>query len=189
MAVVDIATFVADLKDLAGDQGFHIHDERHFVESYSMRQAWEVDLHPIHACGGPLDLHLAIEVEPRTMIAFEDLILELTDPEGEIPDEHHLPLILTWAMPPLPKAPDLLVLATDLAGIAGPDLPLEVTALDNYMSLLDAPERSLSIVSRLTASLSRIYQGQEDLGPTLPLAGKVCEFLLDSAPAWLGDAF
>ena len=51
MAVVDIATFVADLKDLAADHGFHVHDERHFVETYSMRQAWEVDLHPAHACG------------------------------------------------------------------------------------------------------------------------------------------
>ena len=46
MAIVDIATFIADLKDIAADHGFHIHDERHFVETYTMRQAWEVDLHP-----------------------------------------------------------------------------------------------------------------------------------------------
>ena len=46
MAVVDIAGFVADLKDHAAEHGFHVHDERHFVETYSMRQAFEVDLHP-----------------------------------------------------------------------------------------------------------------------------------------------
>ena len=46
MAVVDVAGFIADLKDHAAEHGFHVHDERHFVETYSMRQAFEVDLHP-----------------------------------------------------------------------------------------------------------------------------------------------
>ena len=54
MAIIDMPGFIADLKDHATRHGFHIHDERHFVESYSMRQAWEVDLHPEEACGGPL---------------------------------------------------------------------------------------------------------------------------------------
>ncbi len=31
MAVIDIAGFVADLKDHAVEHGFHVHDERHFV--------------------------------------------------------------------------------------------------------------------------------------------------------------
>ena len=61
MAAIDIAGFVADLKDHAVDHGFHVHDERHFVETYSLRQAWEVDLHPEEACGGPLDLHVDAE--------------------------------------------------------------------------------------------------------------------------------
>jgi hypothetical protein len=46
VAVIDVAGFVADLKDHAVDHGFHVHDERHFVETYSLRQSWEVDLHP-----------------------------------------------------------------------------------------------------------------------------------------------
>jgi hypothetical protein len=46
VAVIDLAGFVADLKDHAVEHGFHVHDERHFVESYSLRQNWEVDLHP-----------------------------------------------------------------------------------------------------------------------------------------------
>ena len=186
MAVVDIATFVADLKDLSADHGFHVHDERHFVETYSMRQAWEIDLHPANACGGPLDVHLAIEVEPRTMLAFEDLIAGLEDMD-EPPDEHHLPVIVSWVMPPLLHGPDLLVLATDLAGLGGTDMPLEVSAVDAFADVIDAAERSVSIVSRVQASLARIYMGREDLGPVLPKAAEVSEFLLDRAPAWLGE--
>ena len=101
MAVIDVAGFVADLKNHAADHGFHIHDERHFVETYSMRQAWEVDLHPEEACGGPVEFHLAVEVDPRTVLAFEDQVLEL--PEGDEPEERHqLPMTFTWSLPPLP---------------------------------------------------------------------------------------
>lgn len=187
MAVVDIATFVADLKDLSGDHGFHVHDERHFVETYSMRQAWEIDLHPGYACGGPLDLHIAVEVDPRVMLAFEDAVTALG--EGiEPPDDFHLPVMVSWMLPPLLHGPDLLVLATDLAGLGGTDLPLEVSAVDAFAAVVDAPERSVNIVARVQASLAKIYLGQEDLGSVLPRSAKVCEFLLDRAPAWLGDA-
>lgn len=187
MAVVDIATFIADLKDQAADFGFHVHDERHFVETYSMRQAWEVDLHPAVACGGPLDLHLSLEIEPRVMISFEDRVLEL--PEGaDPPDEFQLPIVFTWALPPLPHGPDLLVLATDLAGIGGPGLPLEVSAVDAYAAVTDAPERTLSISARANVSLAGIYTGQEQLAEVLARAADVSEFLLARAPAWLGDA-
>lgn len=40
MAVIDMSGYVADLKEHAAEHGFHIHDERHFLETYSMRQAW-----------------------------------------------------------------------------------------------------------------------------------------------------
>lgn len=186
MAIVDIATFITDLKDHAADYGFHVHDERHFVETYSMRQAWEVDLHPADACGGPLDIHVALEVDPRVMLAFEDLLLAL--PEGaDPPDEHSLGLSFTWALPPLPLGPDLLVLATDLAGIGGPDLPMEVSAVDAFAAVTDAPERSLSLIARSEVSLARVYLGQENLDDTLRRVSSVSEFLLDRAPAWLGE--
>ena len=186
MAIVDIATFITDLKDHAADYGFHVHDERHFVETYSMRQAWEVDLHPSDACGGPLDIHVALEVDPRVMMAFEDLLLSL--PEGsDPPDDHSLALTFTWALPPLPQGPDLLVLATELAGIGGPDLPMEVSAVDAFAAVTDAPERSLSLIARADVSLARMYMGQENLDDTLRRVSSVSEFLLDRAPAWLGD--
>ena len=52
MAVIDIAGFVTDLKSHAIDHGFHVHDERHFIETYSLRQLWEVDLHPAESAAG-----------------------------------------------------------------------------------------------------------------------------------------
>jgi hypothetical protein len=116
MALIDVAGFVSDLKNHAADHGFHVHDERHFVETYSMRQSFEVDLHPEEACGGPLEFHLSVDVEPRAMLAFEDALLPL--PEGEEPEESfEIPLTFTWSLPPVPNGPDLLLLATELAGL------------------------------------------------------------------------
>ena len=116
MAVIDVAGFVADLKDHAVEHGFHVHDERHFVESYSLRQTWEVDLHPEEGCEGPVDLYLSLEIDPRVLLGFEDAVIERADDEDP-PDEFHFPLNFTWALPPLPHGPDLLVLATELAGV------------------------------------------------------------------------
>jgi len=186
LAVIDVPGFVADLKDHAVDHQFHVHDERHFVETYSLRQAWEVDLHPEEACGGPLDLHLALEVDPRVLLTFEDRMMEL--PEGaDPPGDHAFPLIFTWVLPPLPKGPDLLVLATDLAGTGGTELPLEVSAIDSFASVTDAPERSLTIVSRIEVGLDRIFLGQEQLCEVLDRCHDVSMFLLDRAPAWLDE--
>ena len=186
VAVIDLAGYIAGLKDQAVEHGFHVHDERHFVEAYSMRQAWEVDLHPEAACGGPLDLHLAVELDPRVLLAFEDHIMELREAE-EPEDRFKIPLIFTWSLPPLPSGPDLLVLATDLAGVGGPDLPIEVSALDTYASVTDPAERSLTIVARVEVSLSEVFMGTENLSDELEKCGVVSEFLLDRAPAWLED--
>ncbi len=183
MAVLDVAGFVSELKDHAVDHGFHVHDERHFVETYSLRQAWEVDLHPEAACGGPLDLHLALEVDPRALLAFEDVVAEL--PEGDRPPERFtFPLQFTWQLPPLAESPDLLVLATELAGVGGRELPLEVSAIDSFPSVTDSPERSLNIVARIEVSLARVYAGEEMLCDTLDRCLAVSEYLLERAPGW-----
>jgi hypothetical protein len=187
LAVIDIAGFVADLKDHVVDHGFHVHDERHFVETYSLRQAWEVDLHPEEACGGPLDLHLALEVDPRVLLTFEDEVAVLDDPEASPADEFHFPLVFTWQLPPLPQGPDLLVLATDLAGIGNTELPLEVSAIDSIPSVTDAPERSLSIVARVPVSLVKVYLGEEQLCDVLDRCLGVSQFLLENATGWLGE--
>ena len=186
MAAIDVAGFVADLKDHAADHGFHVHDERHFVETYSLRQAWEVDLHPEEACEGPLDLHLSLEVDPRQLLAFEDVVRDL-DEDDEPPDAYHFPLVFTWGLPPLPKAPDLLVLATELAGVGGSELPLEVSASDSYMSVTDAPVRTLAIHGRIPVSLARIFTNAEELCEVLDRCRDISLWLVDRAPVWLDE--
>lgn len=186
MAVIDVAGFVADLKDHAVAHGFHVHDERHFVETYSLRQAWEVDVHPEEACGGPLDLHLALEIDPRVLLSFEDLVLSL-DEDEDPPDLHHFPLHFNWSLPPLANGPDLLLLATDLAGVGGPDLPLEVSAIDSYASVTEAADRSVGIVANVDVSLALVYAGEPDLlCDVLDRCHAVSIYLLEQAPAWLG---
>ena len=160
MAAIDVAGYVADLKDHSVDHGFHVHDERHFVETYSLRQVWEVDLHPEEGCGGPLDLHLALDVDPRVLLSFEDVVMALGEDE-EPPDDFHFPLTFTWALPPLPNGPDLLRLAIDLAGVGGIELPLEVSAIDSFASATDGSERRLTIVARHPVSLARVLAGEE----------------------------
>lgn len=184
MAVIDVAGYVADLKDHAVGHGFHIHDERHFLETYSLRQNWEVDLHPEEGCGGPVDLHLALEVDPRTLLSFEDTVTGL--PEDEAPPEgFHFLLTFTWVLPPLANGPDLLVLATELAGVGGAELPLEVSAIDSFPSATDAPQRSLTVVARRDVSLARILEGEELLCGAFDRCLAVSRYLLDHAPGWL----
>ena len=185
MAVIDIAGFVADLKDHAVEHGFHVHDERHFVESYSLRQNWEVDLHPEEGCEGPVDLYLSLEIDPRVLLGFEDAVIERADVEDP-PDEYHFPLNFTWALPPLPQGPDLLLLATDLAGRGGPDLPLEVSAIDSIPAATDAPERSLRIVAHQSVSLLHIRDGDAVSCEMLDRCLDVSRFLLECAGDWLG---
>ena len=188
VAVVDVAGFVADMKSHAVDHGFHVHDERHFVETYSLRQLWEVDLHPEEACDGPIDLHLSLEVDPRALLGFEDAVAELVPDVDEAPEGFSFPLLFTWALPPLRNPPDLLVLATDLAGVGGIELPLEVSAIDSTVSVTDAPERKLSIVARLEVPLADVYHNDDEVFcGTLDRCRDVSLYLLKVAPKWLGD--
>lgn len=183
MAALDVAGFVADLKDHAVDHGFHVHDERHFVETYSLRQAWEVDLHPEEACGGPVDLQLILDVDPRVLLAFEDAFNTLGE-EEEPEDDFHFPLVMTWQLPPMTPGPDLLRLTIDLAPIGGMELPLEVTATDTIASATDQSERRVSIVARMPISLARIFRGEDPLCDLFERCKNVSRFLLQAAESW-----
>lgn len=188
MAVIDVAGFVADLKSEAIDHGFHVHDERHFVETYSLRQLWEVDLHPEEACAGPIDLHLSLDVDPRALLGFEDEVMKLDDLDDTPPQGFSFPLIFTWTLPPLPNPPDLLVLATEIAGIGGVTLPIEVSAIDSFPSVTDAPERSLSIVAKIALELADVYMNNDTaVAQTLERCKAVSLFLLDRADRWLAE--
>ncbi len=131
-----------------------------------------------------MDLHLALDVDPRTLLAFEDTVMELPD-DADPPDNFFFPLTFTWALPPLPKGPDLLLLAVDLAGIGGIDLPLEVSAIDSFASATDGPERRLSIVAKLQISLAKVLAGEALLCNVFEHCLAVSKYLLAAAPEWL----
>ena len=188
MAVIDIAGFVTDLKSHAVDHGFHVHDERHFVETYSLRQMWEVDLHPEEACSGPIDLHVTLEIDPRTLLSFEDVVLAMDDPEGDPPGDFTFPLVFTWSFPPLVDPPDLLILATEVAALGGMQLPLEVSAIDSFHKVTDAAERSLTVIGRVPVTLASVYRGNDDeVCGVLDKCRTVSLELLERVPAWIGE--
>lgn len=186
MAVIDLAGFVIQLKDHAVEHGFHIHDERHFVETYSLRQSWEVDLHPEQACNGPLDLHLALEVDPRVLLGFEDTV-SAQDPDADPPEGYALPLTFNWSLPPIEAHVDMLRLTLDLAGLGGIHFPVEVSAVDSYPSVTEAPSRRLGVQGKYEVSLAQVYLGEEIVCETLDLCSKISEFLLERAVEWLGQ--
>lgn len=185
LAAIDIAGFIADLKDHAIDHGFHVHDERHFIETYTLTQSWEIVMHPEEACGGYLDLHAALEVEPRVLLGFEDHVATMGNDFDEPDQAFRLGLFFNWGLPPLKQPPDLLVLSTELAGIAGPELPLEVSAIDSFAAVTDAPERRLGIIGQVEVSLADLFMGREQLCAQLDLAHEVSLYLTERAGNWV----
>ena len=182
---VDIAGFITDMKAHAVDHGFHVHAERHFIESFSLGQAWEVDLHPEEACEGPLEMLMVLEVEPRVILAFEDLMAQHLEMDEEQERQLGLPLFFKWALPPLPNPPDLLILATELAGVSGTTLPVEVSATDTYMSVTDPARRSLSLVGRLDFRLRDMFMREVNVCDVLECAHGLSMWLLEQSESWL----
>lgn len=157
---IDVAGFITYLKDHAIEHGFHVHDERHFIETFSLRQSFEVDLHPESACSGPLDLNLAFDVEPRVLLALEDRV-ERMDAELDAADgEFLLPIYFNWALPTMEEPPDLVVLAAELAGIAGLTIPIEVSGVESMGAVSTGSDLRLSIVGRVELSLIDVMMGQ-----------------------------
>ncbi len=182
---VDLPGFVTDLKEHATEHGFHVHDERHFMETYSLRQSWEVDVHPEAGCGRPIDLHLALDVDPRIVLSLEDHLDTLDDDAAEPEGDFDLDLYFNWAVPPLQTPPDLLILATDVAGIGGTTLPIEVSAIDSYDAVTDAAVRRLTIMGKVRVSLVDVVLGREQLCEVLDAAREVSEYLLDRVDGWM----
>ena len=118
------------------------------------------------------------------LLGFEDSVIERGDVDDP-PDEFHFPLNFTWALPPLPHGPDLLVLATELAARGGPDLPLEVSAIDSIPEATDAPERALRIIAHQSVSLVHIREGDAVSCEVLDRCLDVSRYLLEQADGWL----
>ncbi len=181
---IDIAGFITYMKDHAVEHGFHVHDERHFLETFSLRQSWEVDLHPESACNGPLDLNLAFDVEPRVLLELEDKVNEMDDEFEEPEGEFRLPLYFNWALPPLGNPPDLVILGAELGGVSGVELPIEVSAVDSFAALAERPVRRLSLVGRVEVSLVDVMMGREAMCDVLDRCREVSEYLVVQAAQW-----
>ncbi len=89
----------------------------------------------------------------------------------------------------LEKAIEQLVLATELAGLGGPDLPTRVSAVDSFESVTDAPQRTLGVTARLETPLAALFRGDDTnwMCDALDRSRAISEYLLDRAPAWLGE--
>ncbi|MDJ0954753.1 MAG: hypothetical protein QNJ81_13840 [Acidimicrobiia bacterium] len=184
---VDIASTVTYLKDHAIEHGFHVHDERHFVETYTLRQAWEIDVHPAEACSGPLDLHISIDIDPRLLLRFEDLLNENSDIPEDPDGEYVVTFFFNWAMPEMKKAPDLIVLSAELAGIGGIDLPIEVRSVRSMAALADADEERLSVVGVVERSLADVMFRQDSLCEVLDRVHEVSMYLVENADRWIDE--
>ncbi len=183
---VDLAGTITYLKDHAVEHGFHVHDERHFVETYTLRQAWEVDLHPAESCEGPLDLHLAIDLDPRIVLELEDMLMEAPETPEDPDGRFVVPFLFNWGLPLLNDPPDLIVLSAELAGIGGVDLPIEVSAVDSFGALSDGQERRLSIIAAVNISLVDLMYRQDSLCETLDRVHAVSMYVTEHAPSWIG---
>ncbi len=181
---IDIAGFITYVKDHAIEHGFHVHDERHFIETFSLRQSFEVDLHPESACDGPLDLNLAFDVEPRVLLRLEDWVKEHEEEMTEAADNFELPIYFNWALPKMSRPPDLVVLAAELAGIGGPGLPIEVSGVESTGALSTGADRRLSLVGRVQLSLVDVMMGQEQLCDILDRCREVSEYLVTASQEW-----
>lgn len=184
---VDLAGCITYLKDHAIEHGFHVHDERHFVETYTLRQSWEVDVHPEQACDGPLDLHLAVDVDPKVLLTLEERLSSTDDIPEDGNGEFSVPFFFNWALPPLASPPDLLVLAAELAGIGGPDLPIEVSSVDSFGAFAEASDRRLSLVAKLDVSLVDLMYRQDTMCDTLDRVHEVSMYLVEHSPAWTSE--
>lgn len=181
---IDIAGFITYVKDHAIEHGFHVHDERHFIETFSLRQSFEVDLHPESACDGPLDLNLAFDVEPRVLLRMEDWVKEHEDELSASGESFQLPIYFNWALPTMKAPPDLVVLAAELAGIGGVDIPIEVSGVESTGALSTGSDMRLSLVGRVEMSLVDVMMGQEQLCDILDRCREVSEYLVEASEAW-----
>ena len=186
VAVIDVAGFVADLKDHAVEHGFTCTTSGISSRPTPCARPGRSICIPKTPAAARSTSISPSKSSPARLLAFEDEVIALPD-EGEPTDSLKIPLVFNWSMPPLVKGPDLLVLATELAGIGGLDLPLEVSAVDSLPAVTDTTQRTLNIVARVEISLGKIYLGQEHLCDVLERCRAVSEYLVDRAPVWLDD--
>ena len=184
---VDLASTITYLKDHALEHGFHVHDERHFIETYTLRQSWEIDVHPAEACAGPLDLHIALDVDPRLLLKLEEALSESDDVPEDTDDAYEVTFLFNWSLPPLDNPPDLIMLSADLGGIGGIDLPIEVSSVQSMGALASAQDQRLSVVGAAKRSLVDLMFRQDSFCEVLDRVHDVSMFFIENADRWTNE--
>ncbi len=113
----------------------------------------------------------------ETMAKMDD---EYAEPDGDWTNQ----LVFNWTLPALVSPPDLVILSAELAGIAGTLIPIEVSAVDSFGALSNAPERRLSMVGKVGLSLVDVMLGREKLCDVLDTCRDVSEWLVNNADGW-----
>ena len=183
---VDVASTITYPKDHAIEHGFHVHDEPHFVETFTLRQAWEIDVHPAEACSGPLDLHISLDLEPRLLLRFEDLLAETPDVPEDPENEYEVTFYFNWALPAMQSPPDLIVSSAELAGMGGIEMPIEVRSVQSMGALSDAEDQRLSVTGVVKRSLADLMFRQDSLCDVLDRVHEVSMYMLENADGWVG---
>lgn len=184
MAIIDLAGFVSQLKDHFVEHKFHIHEERHMVETYSLIQSWEIDLHPETACNGAVDLIVSMTIDPRSLLFFEDKIAELEDSAHET-DASPFEIDFAWSLPPIKDTVNILSLTLDLTRFGDLQFPIEVGVRDDFKSVTDSAVRHLLVSAKHVFSLNQIYNGEEVPCEVVTKAFEISSHLLDRSAQWL----
>lgn len=188
LSIVDIPGFIFDLKQHALEAGFHLHGEDHFLNVTTGRQWWEFQMHPDYDCEGPLELHMAIDLDKRVLFAFEDEVSKL-DEDADLPMEgFDMNLTFSWKLPPLSNGPNLLHLATDIAAIGGSELPLHVWAVDTIATVTDEASRTVNLEARMDVPLGLLNEDHEPIDEIFTRIREVTRYLHNQAPAWLSES-
>ena len=64
-------------------------------------------------------------------------------------------------------------------------LPVEVSAIDSYAAVTDAPARRLMLQGKASVSLVDVIMGREQLCDILDQSREVSEYLLDRVGGWM----
>ncbi len=102
------------------------------------------------------------------------------EPEGDF----RLPMVFNWALPPIEDPPDLVVLATELAGVGGMEIPIEVSGVESTGVLSTGSDVRLSIVGRVEVNLVDVMLGREQMCDMLDRCREVSEWLIEQADDW-----
>jgi hypothetical protein len=99
-----------------------------------------------------------------------------------------VPFLFNWSLPPLGDRPDLIVLAAELAGKGGLELPIEVSAVNTFGALSSGEEHQLSLVAKVDVSLLDLMYRQDTLCEVLDRVHDVSLYLIDESRSWSPEA-